>query len=78
MAQNTPPIPTERNVYIVREDWTEARNPAGQTTNPVALPQTHGASVSKRLDGPIPATSHTSLSLVSSTLYTQLPMRDVS
>lgn len=47
----------------MREDWTKARNPAGQTSNPAALSQTQGAPVSKGLDGPIPATSHTSLSL---------------
>ena len=57
------PIPVERNVYIVRKDWTKARNPVGQTPNLASLSQTQGASVSKGLDCPIPATSHTSLSL---------------
>ena len=45
-------------------DWTTA----GQTSNPVALFQMHGASGWKGLDGPITATSHTSLSLVTFTL----------
>lgn len=47
----------------MREDWTKARNPAGQTPNPASLSQIQGASDSKGLEGPIPATSHTSLSL---------------
>ena len=67
-AQNAPSHPIERNVYIVWEDWTKAGNPAGQTLHPVALSQTQGDSVSKGLDGPIPETSHTSLSLVTCTL----------
>ena len=43
------PIPIESNVYTVREDWDKAGNPGGQTPNPVTLPQTQGASVSKGL-----------------------------
>jgi hypothetical protein len=34
------PIPIERNVYIMWDDWTKAGNPAGQTLHPVALSQT--------------------------------------
>ena len=34
------PIPIERNVYIVGEEWTKAGNPAGQKPNPVAMSQT--------------------------------------
>jgi hypothetical protein len=72
------PLPKERNVYIVWEDWTKAGNSAGQTPHPVALSQTQGTSVSKALDGPIPEISHTSLSLVTCTLYMQLSLAAVS
>ena len=60
------------------EDWTKAENPAGHTPHPVALSQTQGDSVSKGLDGPIPETSHTSLSLVTCTLSMPLSMAGVS
>lgn len=72
MAQNTPPSLIDRDVYIVREDSTEARNPAGQTPTPAGLSQTHEASILKGLNGPIPVTSQTSLSLVPCTPYMQL------
>lgn len=68
----------DRNVYIGREGCTETSNPAGQTPNPAALSKMHGASISKGLDDLIPATSHTSLGLVSSTLYMHLSMAGVS
>jgi hypothetical protein len=38
------PFPVERNVHIVREDWTKAGNAAGQTPHPAALSQTQGDS----------------------------------
>lgn len=41
------------------QDKTEAQQ--DRTSNPTALSQMHGASVSKGLDSPIPETSHTSL-----------------
>lgn len=46
--------------------------------NPVALSYAHETSVSKYLDGTIPAISHISLSWVTSTSYMQLSMADVS
>ena len=52
------PIPIERNVYIVRKDWTKAGNTAGQTPNHIPLFETQWTSLSKGLDGPIPVTSH--------------------
>lgn len=72
------PIPMEWNVSTVMEDWTKTRNPTGQTPNPVFLSLMHEASVSKGLDGPNPATSQTSLSLVTSTSYLHLSMADFS
>ena len=71
-------FPIERNVYIVREVWTKGGYAAGQTPHHVTLSQTQGASVSKGLDGPIPATSHTSLGLITCTPYMQLSMAGVS
>jgi hypothetical protein len=68
----------ERNMYIVRKDWTKAGNPAGQTPYHVTLSQTHRDSVSKDIDGPIHETSHTSLSLVTCTLYMQLSIAGIS
>jgi hypothetical protein len=56
--------------------WTKARNPTGQTPNSIGLSQTHGASVSKGLDGS--ATSHTSLSFSTSTPYMHFSIRDSS
>lgn len=53
-------------------------DPAGQRSNPEALWQTLGFSVSKGLDGCITTTSHTSHSLVTFTPYMQLSMEDVS
>jgi hypothetical protein len=38
-------FPIERNVYIVREDWTKAGNTVGQTPHHVTLSQIQGASV---------------------------------
>ena len=57
------PIPINRNVHTGREDWTKARKTAGQTPNPIALSQTHWTSIPKGIDGALPVTSHTSLSL---------------
>jgi hypothetical protein len=51
------------------------RTPEGQTPNPVVVSQTHAASGSKDLDGPVPSTSHKSSSLVTSTPYTQRSMQ---
>ena len=66
------PIPVESNV---REDWTKAGNPVGQIPHPAALSQIQD---SKVLGGPITETSHTSLSLVTCTLYMQLSLAAVS
>lgn len=56
--------------------WTMARNPTGQSLNPVALSQPQEASVSKCLHGSIPATSPTSLSYGTSTPDMHLSMAD--
>lgn len=68
------PIPKDRDVYWVKELWTKARNPSGHTPNPVTPSQTHGALVSKGLNGSIPATQ----GLGSSTPYMLLSMAGVS
>lgn len=71
MVWNTFSNSVERNKYVVREDWTNTRNPTGQTPNPEVLSQAHEASVSKGLDDAFTATSHTSIGLVTSTPYVQ-------
>lgn len=55
------------------QDKTEAQQ--DRTSNPTALSQMHGASVSKGLGSPIPETSHTFLSLGTSIPYIQPPLR---
>ena len=65
-------------MHTGREDWTKARKPAGQTPNPIALSQTHWTSIPKGIDGALPVTSHTSLSLGTSSPCKHLSMADFS
>ena len=65
-------------MHTGREDWTKARKTAGQTPNPIALSQTHWTSIAKGIDGTLPVTSHTSLSLGTSSPCKHLSMADFS
>ena len=65
-------------MHTGREDWTKARKPAGQTPNPIALSQTHWTSIPKGIDGALPVTSNTSLSLGTSSPCKHLSMADFS
>ena len=44
MDLSTPSTSIDRIVNTGKEDWTKARNTAGQTPNPAALSQTHWTS----------------------------------
>lgn len=76
MAQNTICIPKGKNGNILREDWTKARLKYSRKkkSNADALSQMHATSVSKDWDNPISGTSHTSLSLITSTPYRLLAL----